>query len=44
MKISNNKLDIFVMDKVNKKITLIKVGVTCIDNIYTLENKKKENI
>ena len=41
MKISNNKPDIFVLGKANKKITLIDVGVTSIDNLYTVKNEKK---
>lgn len=38
-----NKHDFFIKEKVNKKITFIEAGVTSINNLYTIQIKKRES-
>lgn len=40
VRIQNNKPDIFVLDKVNKTITLIEVGITSQENLQKVETEK----
>lgn len=38
-----NKHDFFIKEKVNKKITFIEAVVTSINNLYTIQIKKRES-
>ena len=40
LKIKYNKPDIVVIDKKSKKIIIVKIGVTSIDNLQQVESKK----